>query len=98
MNHCSEDDLLHVKVQQGREPLDVDFCSISIDGNPDNDILQQRLNDVARQREDLQQMEIELKAQIIARSEILEMQKSFDAQIKEHNNATIKMQVFTFYN
>ncbi|XP_022138130.1 uncharacterized protein LOC111009376 isoform X2 [Momordica charantia] len=78
--------------EQGREPLDVDFCSISIDGNPNNDILQQRLNEVARQREDLQQMEIELKAQIIARSEILEMQKSFDAQIKEHNNAAIKIQ------
>lgn len=80
------------EVQQGREPLDVDFCSISIDGNPDNDILQRRLNDVARQREDLQQMEIELRAQVIARSEILEMQKSFDAQMKEHNNAAIKMQ------
>ncbi|KAL4019347.1 hypothetical protein IC575_023000 [Cucumis melo] len=72
--------------------LDVDFCSISIDGNPDNDILQRRLNDVTRQREDLQQMEIELRAQVIARSEILEMQKSFDGQMKEHNNAAIKMQ------
>ncbi|XP_038874311.1 uncharacterized protein LOC120067016 isoform X4 [Benincasa hispida] len=80
------------EVQQGREPLDVDFCSISIDGNPDNDILQRRLNDVARQREDLQHMEIELRAQVIARSEILQMQKSFDAQMKEHNNAAIKMQ------
>ena len=90
-------DLNYVKVQQGREPLDVDFCSISINGNPDNDILQRRLNDVARQREDLQQMEIELRAQVIARSEILEMQKSFDAQMKERNNAAIKMQVFTFY-
>ncbi|KAL0558248.1 hypothetical protein IC582_006820 [Cucumis melo] len=28
--------------EQGREPLDVDFCSISIDGNPDNYILQRR--------------------------------------------------------
>ncbi|XP_022974326.1 nipped-B-like protein B isoform X1 [Cucurbita maxima] len=80
------------EVQQGREPLDVDFCSISINGNPDNDILQRRLNDVARQREDLQQMEIELRAQVIARSEILEMQKSFDSQMKERNNAAIKMQ------
>lgn len=98
MNHCSEDDLLYVKVQQGRESLDVDFCSISIDGNPDNDILQQRLNDVSRQREDLQQMEIELRAQVIARSEVLEMQKSFDAQMKEHSSTAIKMHIFTLYN
>ncbi|KAG6605810.1 hypothetical protein SDJN03_03127, partial [Cucurbita argyrosperma subsp. sororia] len=62
-------------IYEGREPLDVDFCSISIDGNSDNDILQQRLNDVTRQREDLQQMEIELRAQVIAKSEILEMRK-----------------------
>ena len=98
MNHSGEDDVLYVKVQQGREPLNVDFSSISIDGNSDNDILQQRLNDVTRQREDLQQMEIELRAQVIARSEILEMRKRFDAQMKEHNSAAFKMQVFTFYN
>ncbi|XP_022995576.1 uncharacterized protein LOC111491065 isoform X8 [Cucurbita maxima] len=55
-------------------------------------IYEQRLNDVTRQREDLQQMEIELRAQVIARSEILEMRKRFDAQVKEHNNAAIKMQ------
>ncbi|XP_023533442.1 uncharacterized protein LOC111795329 isoform X3 [Cucurbita pepo subsp. pepo] len=79
-------------IYEGREPLNVDFSSISIDGNSDNDILQQRLNDVTRQREDLQQMEIELRAQVIARSEILEMRKRFDAQMKEHNSAAFKMQ------
>lgn len=39
MIHCSENDLLYVKVQQGREPVDVESCSISIDENPNNDIL-----------------------------------------------------------
>ncbi|XP_022995577.1 uncharacterized protein LOC111491065 isoform X9 [Cucurbita maxima] len=61
-------------------------------GEDDVLYVKQRLNDVTRQREDLQQMEIELRAQVIARSEILEMRKRFDAQVKEHNNAAIKMQ------
>ncbi|THG21518.1 hypothetical protein TEA_000704 [Camellia sinensis var. sinensis] len=81
-----------VKVQQGREPADVDFCSITIDGSSDNNILQQRLHSVASQREELQQMEIELRAQIIVGSEIMEMQSSFDAQVKEHTNANVKLQ------
>ncbi|KAL7230094.1 hypothetical protein ACSBR2_008599 [Camellia fascicularis] len=80
------------EVQQGREPADVDFCSITIDGSSDNNILQQRLHSVASQREELQQMEIELRAQIIVGSEIMEMQSSFDAQIKEHTNANVKLQ------
>lgn len=81
-------------MQQGREPADVDFCSITVDGSLDNDsILQQRLHSVSRQREDLQHLEIELRAQVIARTEILEMQNSFDAQIKEHASAATKLQV-----
>lgn len=83
-----------IKVQQGREPLDVDFCSITIDGSLDNDRLQQRLHDVSRQREELQQMEFELRAQMIARSEIMEMQNRFGSQLKEHANSATKFQVF----
>ncbi|KAL0317937.1 UNVERIFIED_CONTAM: hypothetical protein Sangu_2208000 [Sesamum angustifolium] len=75
-----------------KRTLDVDFCSITIDGGLDNDILQQRLHSVAKQREELQQVEIELRAQFIARSEIMGLQNTFDAQIKEHANATVKLQ------
>ncbi|GLU21321.1 hypothetical protein SLE2022_374670 [Rubroshorea leprosula] len=78
------------EVQHGREPADVDFCSITMDGTLDNDILQQRLNNVIRQREELQNVEIELRAQAIVRSEIMEMQSRFDAQIKEHANTAAK--------
>ena len=85
--------LCGVKVQQGREPADVDFCSITIDGILDNDILQQRLHSVVKQREELQQMETELRAQLIARGEIMEMRSTYDAHIKEHENAKIKLQV-----
>uniref|UniRef100_A0A7N0U3N7 Uncharacterized protein n=1 Tax=Kalanchoe fedtschenkoi TaxID=63787 RepID=A0A7N0U3N7_KALFE len=76
--------------EQGREPADVDFCSITIDGGMQNDILQQRLNHVSRQREELQQMEVELRAQVIVRTEIMDMQNRFEAQVKEHaNNAAL---------
>ncbi|XP_028236181.1 uncharacterized protein LOC114415606 isoform X2 [Glycine soja] len=78
--------------EQGREPLDVDFCSITVDGAVDNDILQQQLHNVVRQRQELLQMEIELKAQMIARTEIMEMQSTFDAQLKDHVNNASKLQ------
>ncbi|KAF5449524.1 hypothetical protein F2P56_029958 [Juglans regia] len=81
-----------IKVQQGREPLDVDFCSITVDDSLDDDLLLQRLHNVARQREELQQTEIDFRAQIIARSETMGMQSNFDAQIKEYANAATKLQ------
>ncbi|KAL3342349.1 hypothetical protein AABB24_026393 [Solanum stoloniferum] len=86
------DERLIYEVQQGREPVDVDFCSITIDGTPNNDILQQRLLAVVKQKEEFHQMEVELRAQLIARSEIMEIRNSFDAQIKEHVTANVKLQ------
>ncbi|XP_068634135.1 uncharacterized protein [Aristolochia californica] len=79
------------EVQQGTGPVDVDFCSITVDGGSNNDLLQQRLHSVSRQRDELQQLEFELRAQVIARAEIIEMQKNFDAQIKEHVNTVAKL-------
>lgn len=76
--------------------MDVDFCSITIDGDLDNDILQQRLNALSKQREELQHMEIEFRVQNIVRSEIVRLQNIFDAQIKDHANANIKQQVLHF--
>lgn len=78
--------------EHGREPLDVDFCSITIEGSLDHDILQQRLHTVAKQREELQQVEVDLRARVIARSEVLALQNSFDAQLKEHTNAIVNYQ------
>ncbi|KAL3524450.1 hypothetical protein ACH5RR_017284 [Cinchona calisaya] len=86
------DERLIYEVQQGREPADVDFCSITIDGSLGNDVLHQRLHSVVKQREELQQMETDLRAQLIARGEIMEMRNSYDAKIKEHTNANIKLQ------
>ncbi|KAJ0964091.1 hypothetical protein J5N97_029213 [Dioscorea zingiberensis] len=78
------------EVQEAVGSLDVDFCSITIDSG-DDDLLRQRLLSIARQREELQQMEVELRAQMIVKSEILDMQKSYEVQLKEHVNAAAKI-------
>ena len=72
-----------------------DFCAITIDGSGglSEDILQQRLQSVVRQREELQQVEIELRAQAIAHPQIIEAQQSFQAAAKEHAAAAAKLKV-----
>ncbi|CAK9141595.1 unnamed protein product [Ilex paraguariensis] len=86
------DERLIYEVHQGREPIGIDFSSIPTDGSLDNDVLEQRLHSVMRQREELLHMEIELKARLIARLQIMEMQNTYDAQIKEHADANVKLQ------
>ncbi|KAE8717481.1 RNA polymerase II degradation factor 1-like isoform X5 [Hibiscus syriacus] len=76
----------------GRESTDADFISITVDGSLDDDILQQRIHNVTKQREDLQQTEVELQAQAIARPRILDMQSRCDAKIKAHVTATAKLE------
>ncbi|KAJ6672935.1 hypothetical protein OIU85_014189 [Salix viminalis] len=78
--------------EHGRGPVDMDYCSITVDGGLDDDILRQQIHSITRQREELQRMETELRAQAIAGSEIMEMQKSFHAQIKELEDAAAKLQ------
>ncbi|CAO2838530.1 unnamed protein product [Amaranthus hypochondriacus] len=83
------------EVHQGQEPIDVvDFCAVQMDGimGMEEGILQQRIQSLARQREEMQQMEIELRAQMIVKSEILEMQNSFDARSKEQSNMVARLQ------
>ncbi|KAJ8760801.1 hypothetical protein K2173_021839 [Erythroxylum novogranatense] len=78
--------------ENGREPADVDFCSITVDGGLGDEILQQRIQSISRQREELQQMEIDLRAQAIARSEITDIQNTYDTQIKEHMDTASKFE------
>jgi len=80
--------------EEGAGGLD-DFCAITIDGSGglSEDILQQRLQSVVRQREELQQVEIELRAQAIAHPQIIEAQQSFQAAAKEHAEAAAKLKV-----
>ncbi|KAE8804918.1 hypothetical protein D1007_18932 [Hordeum vulgare] len=70
-----------------------DFCSITIDGSGglSDDILQQRLQSIVRQREELQQVEIDLRAQAIAHPQIIEVQRRFGEATKEHVVAAEKL-------
>ena len=68
-------------MHQGRE---------SVNGGSDHEL---RLDDVVKQREQLQHLEVNLKARLIARSEVMGMQEHFDSQIKEHITASVKLQV-----
>lgn len=86
-----------VKVQEGTSLLDVDPCSVTTEGvgELNDNILQQKLQEITRQRERLQQMEIELQARAIARSDILEVQNSFEGQLKEQIDFNANLKVST---
>ncbi|GJY57409.1 hypothetical protein Tco_0456524 [Tanacetum coccineum] len=75
--------------QHNTEGRDVDYFSITVDGGSDHEL---HLDDVIKQREQLQHLEINLKAQLIARSEVMGMQERFDSQIKEHITANVELQ------
>ncbi|RRT76665.1 hypothetical protein B296_00027157 [Ensete ventricosum] len=80
--------------KEGTGPLDGDLRSITTEGvgELNNKILHQKLQEITKQREGLQQMEIDLRAKTIGRSNILKMQNSFEVQLKEHRamNANLK--------
>ncbi|KAH8949214.1 hypothetical protein BDL97_10G019900 [Sphagnum fallax] len=58
------------------------------------EVLEQRLHDIATQREQLQQAEVELRACFIARSEVIQMQNTFDEQSKQHSHIVVDLQVW----
>ncbi|XP_074583629.1 uncharacterized protein LOC141839712 isoform X4 [Curcuma longa] len=82
------------EVGSGRQ--DVEFCSITIDVGSQitDDMLQRKLQEISRLREQLQQMEIEL-ARTIARSEVLELQNTYEVKLKEQIdiNSNLKEQL-----
>ncbi|KAI3705866.1 hypothetical protein L1987_76115 [Smallanthus sonchifolius] len=80
------DERMIYEVHQGREPVNVDFF---VDGVSDHEL---HLDDVVKQREQLQHLEVDLKARLIARSEVIGIQEQFDSQIKEHITSNVKLQ------
>ncbi|XP_073396575.1 uncharacterized protein [Physcomitrium patens] len=69
-------------------PMGPGFSAID---NPE-DGLEQQLLDVSRKREQLQQAELELRAQFIARSEVHRMQKNYEEQFKQHAEIVASLQ------
>lgn len=93
-------DVFHLLLQLHREqqsehasmkiiPMGPGFSAID---NPE-DGLEQQLLDVSRKREQLQQAELELRAQFIARSEVHRMQKNYEEQFKQHAEIVASLQV-----
>ncbi|KAL1206626.1 hypothetical protein V5N11_027190 [Cardamine amara subsp. amara] len=68
--------------ENGREQ--VDFYSITMD----SELLQEQIHTVSKQKGELQQMEIELRAQMIA----LEIKRNFESKSTEYANAAARMQ------
>lgn len=65
---------------------------LGVMNNPE-DALEQQLLDVSRKREQLQQAELELRAQFIARSEVHRMQNNYEEQSKQHADIVASLQV-----
>ncbi|KAJ7532255.1 hypothetical protein O6H91_14G079800 [Diphasiastrum complanatum] len=55
--------------------------------------LEQRLHDIARQREQLQQAEVELRARFLAQAEVMRLQSGFDEQAKQQSEIIANLQV-----
>ncbi|XP_010482771.1 PREDICTED: ninein isoform X3 [Camelina sativa] len=70
--------------ENGSEPVDLDYYSITMDG----ELLQQQIHNISKQKGELQQMEIELRAQMIA----MEFKRNFESQSTEYANAAARMQ------
>ncbi|XP_020571865.1 uncharacterized protein LOC110018774 isoform X2 [Phalaenopsis equestris] len=78
--------------EEGTGSVNIDLSTISNNGEGSKeDSLQLRIQEITRQREDLQHLEIELRAQVIARAEVLEMHNSYGSQLKEHIDAAAKL-------
>ncbi|XP_023642122.1 uncharacterized protein LOC17875623 isoform X2 [Capsella rubella] len=70
--------------ENGREPVDLGYYSITMDG----ELLQQQIHNISKQKGELQQMEIELRAQMMA----MEIKRNFESQSTEYANAAARMQ------
>ncbi|CAH2070068.1 unnamed protein product [Thlaspi arvense] len=74
--------------ENGREPGDLDFYSITMDGSCSDGELLEQIRNVSRQKGELQQREIELRAQMMA----MEIQRNFESRSAEYENAAARMQ------
>lgn len=77
-------------MQNGREQVGLDYFSIRMDGRcSDAELLEQRIHNVSKEKGELERLEIELRAQMMA----MEIQRNFESQSAEFANAAARMQV-----
>lgn len=86
------------RVNQQAEHLDSTMMGLPIDSpmlsssNNLGDSLEQRFHEVMQQREQFQRMEVEIRAQFVARSEVMRVQRSFDEQSKQQASIVASLQ------
>ncbi|XP_076952040.1 uncharacterized protein LOC143625639 [Bidens hawaiensis] len=83
------DERLIYEVHQGRESVNGDYFSVTVDGVNEHEL---HLEEVVKQREQLQQIEVNMKARLIANSELMGIQERYESQIKEHITSNLKLQ------
>ncbi|XP_017611690.1 uncharacterized protein LOC108457246 isoform X1 [Gossypium arboreum] len=86
---------LHVVQNLGDEVISCnmqEFEISKVEQSDERTVYEQQIHNVSRQREELQRMEVELRAQAIARPRILDLQSSCDAKIEAHAAATVKLE------
>ncbi|XP_052875008.1 uncharacterized protein LOC108457246 isoform X2 [Gossypium arboreum] len=85
---------LHVVQNLGDEVISCNMQEFEISKVEQSDerTVYEQIHNVSRQREELQRMEVELRAQAIARPRILDLQSSCDAKIEAHAAATVKLE------
>lgn len=97
------EDLDHIKLGQSDERTiyeegagqpDGNFCSIDIDRDDlsDDIVEDHRIRDIVQRRRELQEVEIELKAQAFAKPFILEARAKFEEQLKEHGDNILRLE------
>eukprot|EP00252_Welwitschia_mirabilis_P005813 TRINITY_DN1640_c0_g1_i2.p1 TRINITY_DN1640_c0_g1~~TRINITY_DN1640_c0_g1_i2.p1 ORF type:complete len:854 (+),score=213.93 TRINITY_DN1640_c0_g1_i2:292-2853(+) len=91
--HADDSTIYEIKhVQQSNGQLDIGLGSLSLDGGNSEESLQQRLHEITRQREQLQQLEIDLKTQFIVKAKVMRLQSGFDEQAKQHASIVADLQ------
>ncbi|XP_076937999.1 uncharacterized protein LOC143605948 [Bidens hawaiensis] len=83
------DERLIYEVHQGRESVNGDYFSVTVDGVNEHEV---HLEEVVKQREQLQHIEINMKARLMASSEVIGIQEQYESQIKEHITSNLKLQ------
>ncbi|XP_076898610.1 uncharacterized protein LOC143552220 isoform X2 [Bidens hawaiensis] len=83
------DERLIYEVHQGRESVNGDSFSVTVDGVNEHEL---HLEEIVKQREQLQHIEVNMKARLIANSEMMGIQERYESQIKEHITSNLKLQ------
>ncbi|XP_024394790.1 uncharacterized protein [Physcomitrium patens] len=95
--NIGQQEVLYEEMHRQQQKEHVSMNTMSMESalgamNNPEDALEQQLLDISRKREQLQQAELELRAQFIARSEVHRMQSNYEEQSKQHAEIVASLQ------